>query len=133
MKKVFCYKSRGRRLNPIRSLKSDCGDIVDSILIKVAIHDHFARAYSVKNSLGLKGTSVESMEEVQVMAELLKRGVASIGDISCPMCKQFPESISHLFLLVRESSCLPVGPVDFLEAWGEICEANDNGGYLSPS
>ncbi|KAL4323635.1 hypothetical protein GQ457_11G028910 [Hibiscus cannabinus] len=68
---------------------------------------------------------------VPVKVELLKRGVPIIENSLCSLCKNSPETISHLFLfctgvwriwmkfcaLLGVSTAFPLIPLEFLEAW----------------
>ncbi|KAK8596368.1 hypothetical protein V6N12_064860 [Hibiscus sabdariffa] len=55
---------------------------------------------------------------ILVKVELVKRGVSSIIDPSCPLCGNMFETVSHL-LFNCDISCLafPKSPISFLHAW----------------
>ncbi|XP_039064927.1 uncharacterized protein LOC120210230 [Hibiscus syriacus] len=61
--------------------------------------------------------------KLPVKQELLRRGVSSIGDVACPLCKKEAESLSHLFF-----TCVVVWTLwnKFLKFWGVCSALQDN-------
>ncbi|KAK8993149.1 hypothetical protein V6N11_033253 [Hibiscus sabdariffa] len=81
---------------------------------------------------------------VPVKMELSRRGMSNLGCILCPLCKLFPESVSHLFFscsgiwpiwmyfcrLLGISTVLPREPKLFFEAWGALGDPNHKEWFL---